>query len=93
MLKVGILGMGMMGSFHASRYFQIPNAELLAIADIVPERLEAKEAVVGNLKDLARPVDLSKIARYDDASHLIGESGVDIVDICLHEIRNWLHSS
>ena len=40
MLKVGILGMGMMGWFHASRHVQNPDTELIAIADSTPERLE-----------------------------------------------------
>ena len=83
MLKVGILGMGMMGWFHASRYSQLPNAELVAIADIRPERLEAKEAVVGNIADSGRPADLTALARYTDASQLIAEADVDVVDVCL----------
>ena len=49
MVTVGILGMGMMGWFHTSQYLKLPNAQLAAIADITPERLEAENAVVGNI--------------------------------------------
>jgi len=35
-MRVGIVGMGGMGWFHASRYFQIPGGELAAIADVRP---------------------------------------------------------
>ena len=83
MIKVGILGMGMMGWFHAARYAPLPNAKLVAIADITPERLEAKEAVSGNIADDASGAALASLDRYDDASRLIEEAGVDAVDICL----------
>ena len=83
MLKVGILGLGMMGSFHAKRYLDMPGAELVAVADTTPARLEAKEAVAGNIANEGKEVDLSTLARYDDASALIVGAGVDVVDICL----------
>ena len=83
MLKVGILGLGMMGSFHAKRYLDMPGAELVAIADTTPARLEATESVAGNLADEGKETDLSSVARYDDASALIADAGVDVVDICL----------
>jgi predicted dehydrogenase len=83
MIKVGILGMGMMGWFHASRYARLANAKLVAIADITPSRLEAKEAVTGNIASDGTPVDFSSLARYTDASQLIAEADVDVVDICL----------
>jgi predicted dehydrogenase len=75
--------MGMMGWFHASRYFQIPDVQLVAIADSLPERLEAKEAVLGNIADSGKGVDFSSVARYTDASQLIAEGSVDVVDVCL----------
>jgi len=89
MLKVGIIGMGMMGWFHARRYLSMANAELVAIADVTPERLEATEAVVGNLADAGQAVDLDALARYGDGSALIAEADVDVVDICL---PSFLHA-
>ena len=83
MLKVGILGMGGMGWHHARRYPQVPNAQIVAIADIVPERLEAKEAVTVNLDSGKATLDLSQAARYGEAADLIAQAGVDVVDICL----------
>ncbi len=87
MLKVGIIGMGMMGWFHARRYWQIAaggrEVELVAIADVLPERLEATESVTGNVSDVGPEVDLAALARFDDGSALIAEAGVDVVDICL----------
>ncbi len=83
MLKIGILGMGMMGRFHASRYLQLPDADLVAIADVTPERLTMEEVVQGNISEAGPAFDFDKVARYDEASTLIAEADVDIVDVCL----------
>lgn len=83
MLKVGILGMGGMGWYHARRYPEMPNAQIVAIADVVPERLEAKEAVAINLTGGKATLDLSQAARYGEAADLIAQANVDVVDICL----------
>lgn len=89
MLKIGILGMGGMGWFHTSRLVQLPKARLAAIADIRPERLEAKHAVAINIANDSGPVDLSNVARYSDSSRLIAEADVDVIDICL---PSYLHA-
>jgi predicted dehydrogenase len=54
-----------------------------AIADLVPERLEAKDAVQINIAGDQRPVDFSQVARYGEAADLIDQANVDVVDICL----------
>ncbi|MBN1876154.1 MAG: Gfo/Idh/MocA family oxidoreductase [Anaerolineae bacterium] len=89
MLKIGIIGMGGMGWSHVSRHLQLPNAQLVAIADIVPERLEARKAVQINLGAQQQPFDFTGVARYPDAAHLIAEADVDVVDICL---PTYLHA-
>jgi len=83
MMRVGILGMGMMGWFHASTYRKFPGVELVAIADCSSERLRVKESVIGNIENDKEPVDLSAVARYSNASQLIAEAKVDVLDICL----------
>ncbi len=83
MLKIGILGMGGMGWHHARRYFQVPNARIVAMADIVPERLETKEAVSINLAADGKALDFSQVARYPGAAQLLAAADVDMVDICL----------
>jgi predicted dehydrogenase len=88
-IKVGIVGMGGMGWFHAGKYLQLPNVALVAMADISPKRLDARHAVQINIEGDPQPVDLSNIARYADGSQLIAEGGVDVVDICL---PTYLHA-
>lgn len=90
MIRVGIAGMGGMGWFHASRYFQLPGVEIAAIADVRPERLEAKNAVTINIENKAGPPDLSAVQRFATASQMIEQAEVDIIDICL---PTYLHAA
>jgi predicted dehydrogenase len=83
MIRIGIIGMGGMGWFHASRYFQIPGVQLAAIADCRPDRLEAQHAVQINIENKLAPPDLSGVARFSDGAALIAQAGVDVIDICL----------
>lgn len=89
MLKVGIVGMGGMGWFHAARHLKLSGAKLAAIADLVPERLEPRGAVQFNIESGGTTFDFSQVVRYDEASTLIAEADVDVVDICL---PTYLHA-
>ncbi len=89
MIKIGILGMGGMGWFHASKLFQLPNVKLAAVADVTPDRLEAKHAVQINIAGDNRAVDLAEVARFSDASQLIAQADVDVIDVCL---PSYLHA-
>ena len=63
-LRLGIIGLGNMGSSHAGEIIagKIKNAELTAICDIDSTRLEGYD---------------EKIARYDDAKTLFAEANVN----------------
>ena len=89
MLRVGLLGMGMMGEFHAQKYGQLPNVQVTAIADVDAERLEKARGVAGNLAREGADAELRDIARYPDASTLIREAKVDVIDVCL---PSFLHA-
>jgi predicted dehydrogenase len=78
-----------MGWFHASRYFQIPGAQIAAIADIRSERLEARHAVQINIENKAGLPDLSGVKHFPSADRLIAEADVDVIDLCL---PSFLHA-
>ena len=40
-LKVAVVGMGGIGNTHAQVYFDNPNAELVAVCDLVKEKADA----------------------------------------------------
>lgn len=89
MLKIAILGMGMMGGFHAQKYAQLPNVQVTAIADADPERLANARGVVGNLDRPGADPNMRDVARYPDAATLIREAEVDVIDVCL---PSYLHA-
>ena len=76
MLKVGLIGCGFMGTMHANCYKNVAGVELIALADIRPEKAAA----------------LSKGTNavcYGDGAELIENAAVDIIDICL---PTYLHA-
>jgi predicted dehydrogenase len=89
MLTVGIVGMGGMGWQHARRYPHLPQAQVTAIADLIPERLAPRAAVETNVSDGAPALLPAEVARYGEGLDLIREAAVDVVDICL---PTYLHA-
>ena len=70
MNKVGLIGCGGMGSFHAACYKYLENAELVAIAEYDEEKLQKTASLTG-----AKP--------YKDAIEMMQKENLDVVDICL----------
>lgn len=70
MLKIGIIGAGTMGSMHADCYSEIPNAEVVAVAD---SRLEAAKNIA----------DKHSAQAFTSGDEVMAMADVDIVDICL----------
>ncbi len=84
MTKVGVIGLGMMGQTHLDAYARLDNAQVVAIADADPDRLSGKAKAGGNIEGAAAGDDqLTGVARYSDASALIADDDVQLVDICL----------
>lgn len=85
-VKVGIIGIGFMGSTHFRIYQQNPNAEVVAIADIDPKKLAGDwSAIVGNIGDFdnSKSQDLGEIKTFTDPDGVIDDPEVDLVDICV----------
>ena len=84
-IGIGLIGLGFMGSTHFRIYNAMPNAKIVALADVD----EAKRGgdiskVVGNIgsEDNSKRLDLTGIHVYESGLDLIHDSEVDIVDIC-----------
>ena len=70
MYRIGLIGSGFIGAVHASAYQRIPNAELVAVADI--------NEVAG--KKIA---DEFSCKYYQQAEQMLSSEQIDVVDICL----------
>lgn len=71
-IKVAVIGVGHLGRFHAKKFTEIPEVELLAIVDINPERIRETLKLLGekgssiktftNYKEVISLVDVVSIA-------------------------------
>jgi len=85
-IKVGIIGLGFMGTTHLDIYKNNPKAEVVAVADVNPAKLAGDfSTVFANIGggDNSVPQDMSGLALYQDGMDLINDPNVDLVDICL----------
>src|SRR4051812_14518813 len=84
MIKVGVIGLGMMGQTHLDVYAKRPDVKVVAISDRDPDRLSGKTRATGNVEGQAQGAfDLSQAKGYAEGMDLIKDKTVDVVDICL----------
>jgi predicted dehydrogenase len=77
-IRVGVIGVGQQGQRHVQRYAEIPEAELVAVADL---REEVAQSV-------AQQYGVPHV--YTNYHDLLARDDIDSVDIILH---NRLHKS
>jgi UDP-N-acetyl-2-amino-2-deoxyglucuronate dehydrogenase len=69
-IRFGVVGCGAIGPTHAAAIRQIDDAELVAVADVLPERA----------KSMAEKFVVSKV--YNDQQKLFTDKNVDVVCLC-----------
>lgn len=84
-IRVGVIGLGFMGQTHLDAYARLGDAaQVVALADRDPARLEGKEQAAGNIEGANEGgFDYSSARKYTDANDLIADPDIDVVDICL----------
>ena len=86
MIKVGVIGLGMMGSTHLDVYEGLDDAQIVALSDIDPDRLSGQSLAKGNIDGMAQggfDIVNASVKRYDEGKKLIRDKEIDLVDICL----------
>jgi len=68
-LRFGIIGGGVIGPTHAQAIGRLPDAELVAVADVVPEKA----------RELAEKFSVTP---YQDSSEMLAKEHLDIVNVC-----------
>jgi predicted dehydrogenase len=72
-----------MGQNHFRTYAEVPGAQLVAVADKVPERVASEAASLsGNLGGDPHPLDLCHLSRYTSLDEVLADESVDCVDLC-----------
>ena len=84
-VRIGLVGLGMMGTTHFKGYKEIDNADIVALCDIQPQRLKGDfSGTAGNIDTgSAELEDVAGMKTYRQFGKLIRNPDVDLVDICL----------
>ena len=84
-VRIGLIGLGFMGTRHFEIYRGMENAEVVALADCDEKKRRGEIAsVVGNIGANDRSnLDMTGITAYATAEELIAKADVDVVDICV----------
>jgi predicted dehydrogenase len=89
-MKIGVLGLGFMGSTHIKGWKKTPGVELAAVMDADPQRLSGDlSSVVGNIGSGGEALDFSGVRKYAVAEQIVADPDLDAVDICL---PTYLHA-
>jgi len=84
MIRVGVIGLGMMGRCHLEGWEKAEGAEVVAIADSDPKRAAGDlSGGWGNIDAGTENVDMEKVTGTTDPLELIAMENVDVVDICV----------
>ncbi len=84
MIKVGIIGLGMMGQMHLAAWAGIRGTSLRMVADTDPKRAAGDfSGSWSNMDGGAKSIDFSKVIGTGDPMELIHSEEVDLVDICV----------
>ena len=84
MVRIGIAGIGFMGTTHYKAIARLKGARVTAICTRDPKKLGGDwRSVKGNFGDDGGVHDLLRVAAYERLEDLLADDGVDLVDICL----------
>jgi predicted dehydrogenase len=84
MIRVGILGIGFMGTTHFMAVKNLPNARVAALCTRDEKKLSGDwRHIQGNFGSGGGMQDLSGIKTYREIDGILNDPDVDLIDICL----------
>jgi len=81
-VRVGLAGLGFMGSMHFTGYKNIDNAEVVAVCDVEADRLKPDWAGPGGNIDRGQSLGITGVATFTDFDRMLAEADIDMVDLC-----------
>lgn len=84
-IRVGIVGLGMMGTTHFKGYQEIPDAEVVAVCDVSGKKLSGDwSGAAGNIETGAEAKqDMTGLRTYSDFAEFLADKDLDLVDLCV----------
>jgi len=84
MMRIGMIGLGLMGQIHLKNYLAHPEAEIVALADADPDRRVGRfAAVAGNLDVSLEGLKVDPARSFEDYRDLCAADGIDAVAVSL----------
>jgi predicted dehydrogenase len=84
MIRIGVIGLGMMGVTHLGVYLGQRGAKVVAVADPDPDRRAGRVIAAGNIEgQTCGHFDFSQVGQYAEGMALIADPDVDAIDICV----------
>ncbi len=84
MIKVGVIGLGMMGQMHLGAWAKIRSTRLRMVADTDPRRASGDlSGSWANIEGGSSSIDFSTVTGTSDPMELIHSDEIDLVDICV----------
>jgi predicted dehydrogenase len=89
-MKIGIIGLGMMGRTHYEAYQNIDGAQVIAVADRNPKRAGGDLSGTGGnvLKGGLNQLPMDRIKGMTSVAELVAMKDVDIVDVCVPTVEH-----
>jgi len=89
-MRIGVLGLGFMGSTHLKALRRIPGVEVAAVCSSDETRLSGDlSGIQGNIGGPGEKLDFSGVKKFREIEPLLAEPDIDAVDICL---PTYLHA-
>ena len=88
MVRIAVVGYGFMGRAHVANYAKVDDAQVVAVVEANPERLN--QMLKGNVEAKEEEASLEGVELFDDISKILGRQDVDVVDVCLPtHLHKW----
>lgn len=83
-MRIGLLGLGFMGSTHWNGLARIPGVQVAAVMDSDEKRLSGDlSGIQGNLGEAGKALDFSGLRKYRTVAEILADPDLDAVDVCL----------
>jgi predicted dehydrogenase len=88
-MRIGLIGLGFMGSTHLQALAKVPDAQVVAVMSRNEKRLTGDLSDIGgNLGIAGTRMDFSRYRKFRSVEDLLRDDGIDAVDIC---VPTYLH--
>ena len=89
MVKVGVVGLGFMGSMHYRCWHAMEGAKIVAACDVEQDKLDGSAGTAGNIAGAENALDMTGVSTYKDIDKMLAECELDAVSIAL---PTYLHA-